>query len=79
MSREAANFEQKLTKLMDQADGLMQELISLRRKDPALRAETAKILENQLIAFSRRIKQLSRENNDDLTAGISFLKIKMLG
>lgn len=79
MGRETANFEQKLTELMGQADGLMQELIILRRKDPALKAETARILENQLIAFSRRVKQLSRENNDDLTAGISFLKIKMLG
>lgn len=36
------------------------------------------MLENQLIYLSRRIKELSRANNDDLGAGISLLKIKMM-
>ena len=78
MSRETAEFAQKLNDLVKQADLLLQELIVLRRNNPAAKQETAKMLENQLIYLSRRIKELSRANNDDLGAGISLLKIKMM-
>ena len=77
MSRETAEFAQKLNDLVKQADLLLQELIVLRRNNPTAKQETAKMLENQLIYLSRRIKELSRANNDDLGAGISLLKIKM--
>ena len=78
MSRETAEFGQKLNDLVKQADLLLQELIVLRRNNPTVKQETAKMLENQLIYLSRRIKELSRANNDDLGAGISLLKIKMM-
>lgn len=78
MSRETAEFGQKLNDLVKQADLLLQELIVLRRNNPTAKQETAKMLENQLIYLSRRIKELSRANNDDLGAGISLLKIKMM-
>lgn len=78
MSSETENFAQKLNDLMKQADLLLQELIVLRRNNPTAKQETAKMLENQLIYLSRRIKELSRANNDDLGAGISLLKIKMM-
>lgn len=78
MSRETAEFAQKLNDLVKQADLLLQELIVLRRNNPTAKQETAKMLENQLIYLSRRIKELSRANNDDLGAGISLLKIKMM-
>ena len=78
MSRETENFAQKLNDLVKQADLLLQELIVLRRNNPTSKQETAKMLENQLIYLCRRIKELSRANNDDLGAGISLLKIKMM-
>ena len=78
MSRETAEFGQKLNDLVKQADLLLQELIVLRRNNPTAKQETAKMLENQLIYLSRRIKELSRANNDDLGAGISLLKIKRM-
>ena len=78
MSRETENFAQNLNDLVKQADLLLQELIVLRRNNPTAKQETAKMLENQLIYLSRRIKELSRANNDDLGAGISLLKIKMM-
>ena len=78
MSSETENFDQKLNDLVKQADLLLQELIVLRRNNPTAKQETAKMLENQLIYLSRRIKELSRANNDDLGAGISLLKIKMM-
>ncbi len=78
MSSETENFAQKLNDLVKQADLLLQELIVLRRNNPTAKQETAKMLENQLIYLSRRIKELSRANNDDLGAGISLLKIKMM-
>lgn len=78
MSRETEDFAQKLNELVKQADLLLQELIVLRRNNPTAKQETAKMLENQLIYLSRRIKELSRANNDDLGAGISLLKIKMM-
>ncbi len=78
MSSETENFAQKLNDLVKQADLLLQELIVLRRNNPTSKQEKAKMLENQLIYLSRRIKELSRANNDDLGAGISLLKIKMM-
>jgi len=79
MSQECEAFEQKLNTLMLKIEELMQELIILRRDNPKIKTETAKIMENQLIILSKRLKELSRINNDDLTAGISLLKIKMMG
>ena len=78
MSRETAEFGQKLNDLIRQTDALLEDLVVLRKKYPAVRPETAKMLENQLIYLSRRIKELSRANNDDLGAGISLLKIKLM-
>ena len=63
--------------LIRQTDALLEDLVVSRKKYPAVRPET-KMLENQLIYLSRRIKELSRANNDDLGAGISLLKIKMM-
>ena len=79
MNREVEVFEQKLNNLINQTDELLQELAVLRKNNPAVKAQTAKILENHLIQLSRRIKQICKANNDDITAGISFLKIKMFG
>ena len=79
MDRELEIFEQKLDNLIKETDELLQELARLRRNNPAAKAQSAKILENHLIQLSGRIKQICKANNDDITAGISFLKIKMFG
>lgn len=79
MNKDVEIFEQKLNNLTMQVAELLQEMAVMRRNNPAIKAQTAKIMENQLIQLSRRIKQICKANNDDITAGISFLKIKMFG
>lgn len=78
MSHEVESFNEKLEKIINQTENLLDELVVLRKNNPAAKAETAKIMENKLIYLSRYIKELSKKNNDDLSAGISFLKIKMM-
>lgn len=78
MSRETENFSEKLDEIINQTKNLLDELVILRKNNPVLKAETAKIMENKLIYLSRYIKELNKKSNDDLSAGISFLKIKMM-
>ena len=79
MNNDLEIFEQKPNNLTAQTAELLGEMADMRRNNPALKAQTAKLLENQMILLSRRIKQICKDNNDDITAGISFLKIKMFG
>lgn len=78
MSRETENFNEKLDEIIKQTENLLVELVDLRKNNSAIKAETAKIIENKLIYLSRYIKELSKKSNDDLSTGISFLKIKMM-
>ncbi len=78
MSLETENFSEKLDEIINQTANLLDELVILRKNNPAIKAETAKIMENKLIYLSRYIKELSKKSNDDLSAGISLLKIKMM-
>ena len=78
LSQEVASFEKKLGDFSDQFYGLLGELIDLRKQSPQIKAETAKLLEQYMITVSKQIKQISKENDDDLMEGISFLKIKLM-
>ena len=57
---------------------VLDELLLYRKENPQMKAQTAKMMENQLLAFCRVLKQSSKEKNDDLMQGVSLLKIKMM-
>jgi len=57
---------------------VLEELLLYRKENPQMKAQTAKMMENQLLTFCRALKQSSKETNDDLMQGISLLKIKMM-
>lgn len=79
MSGEVAVFAKKLEDFSLEFDSLLVELVEIRKESPQVKAETAKLLEKYMINVSKQLKQMGKENNDDLTEGISFLKIKLLG
>lgn len=79
MAENIQQLESKLNDLYQQLDGVLLELAAFRKTSPRAKAETARLLEGYLINVSKRIKQISRENQDDLLEGISLLKIKMMG
>ena len=74
-----AAFEQKLNAQLLEFYALVDELVIIRRQSPRLKAQTAKMLEGYMIDMSRHMKAVSKENGDDLTAGISWMKIKLMG
>ena len=61
-----------------EVERILRNLLKLRRENPEVRAESAKMLESEGIRLGRMVKSLSREYQDDLLQGISFLKIKMM-
>lgn len=79
MSGEVAVFAKKLEDFSLEFDSLLVELVEIRKESPQVKAETAKLLEKYMINVSKQLKQMGKENNDDLTEGISFLNIKLLG
>lgn len=78
MSRDIAEFQARLDDLSGQFEAFLADLAQLRKISPQMKAESAKLLERYLIEMSRMLKQVSKENHDDLLEGISFLKIKMM-
>lgn len=79
MSIELEDFAKKLADFSLAFNDLLEELVAIRKESPQLKAETAKLLEKYMISVSKQLKQVSKEHDDDLTEGISFLKIKLMG
>jgi len=72
------DLQQKFDELNGEFFVLLEELLELRKKNPQMKAQTAKIMENELIELCKMIKEVSKEHNDDLMQGISLLRIKMM-
>lgn len=78
MSPELLAFQQKLDGFLGEFQQLLCEFAQLRRISPRVRAESTKMLEQYLLRSGRIVKQVSRDYHDDLTQGISLLKLKMM-
>lgn len=78
MEQELRNMEERFNHLFQEMTEVLNDLIVLRKQSPQMKAETAKLLERYLIEVSRKVKEISKNNHDDLMDGISLLKIKMM-
>ena len=78
MEPELLQMKERFDRLYAEMTGVLNDLVVLRRQSPRMKAETARMLEGYLIEVSRTVKEISKNNHDDLMEGISLLKIKMM-
>lgn len=72
------NLENRLNSVMGEITVIIDEIIEIRKDSFENKQLTAKILEEFLSNLYHYIKTTSKESGDNLLAGISLMKIKLM-
>ncbi|NLW24553.1 MAG: hypothetical protein GXY91_04840 [Clostridia bacterium] len=72
------HLEDRLNSVMGEITGIIDEMIEVRKNSPQNKEKTAKILEEFLSNLYHYFKTASKESGDNLLAGVSLVKIKLM-
>lgn len=75
---EVKKIEVKLDNIMGEIQEIIDEVIEVRKGSPRNKVETARVLEAFLTDLYQYFKTASKESGDNLLAGISLMKIKLM-
>lgn len=71
-------LENRLANVMVEIQGIIDDVVELRKGSLQNKEETARILEGFFTELYQYFKNASKESGDNLLQGISFLKIKLM-
>jgi len=78
MLSDIRRIEINLDNVMDEIKVIVDDVIEVRKGSPQNKVKTAKILEGFLNELYQYLKIVSKESGDNLMAGISLMKIKLM-